>query len=108
MKTSLPSLPSSGTRLLESVENTTQRPSPEICDWVHQPPAFSAPVELTLTRRVSPVMRWCTKTARPPRSVSGGSTRLGASLSNATYRPSAERDGAQEPAVPCTPSVETL
>src|SRR4051812_49104893 len=92
-------------RLVARDSNTTYRPSPEI-DGLPLGPLASAPVELTLTRVVTPVRRSRTKTSGTP--LLSPRTRFGAVDAKATNRPSAEIDG--RPLVPAAgvPSTVTL
>jgi hypothetical protein len=96
---------SPGTRLPAYESYAMNRPSAEIAGW-RLSSLPGAPSNPPLTRLVHPINRSWTNTSRNTL-VSPG-TRFVESDTNATYRPSAEMDGAQLAPFPSTPLRSTL
>jgi hypothetical protein len=91
---------SPGARSRELLEKTTKRPSAEI-EAKALKELLVVPFVLTLAHVVVPVQRSRTKTSSVLFESPG--TRFEALLSNATYRPSAEIEGAPLKLFPCVP-----
>ena len=86
---------SPGTRLLEKLSKSTNRPSADI-EGPEESPLPGVPSEATLTRSVVCMTRSCTKTSPAKAVVGMPGRRLRASLENATKRPSTEMAGNSE------------
>src|SRR5438128_2450321 len=108
--TSVAPFVSPATRLVASLWNATKRPSAESAGKAKKPPLLPLPCvpppDATLTRSLVPVCRSWTNTSVVP--FVSPATRLVASLSNATKRPSAERAGSQLASLAWVPPEATL
>jgi len=101
-KMSIVPLVSPATRLLAKLSKATKRPSAERAGLALKPLPSTPPLSVD-TRCISPVCKSLTKMSKVL--FVSPATRLLASLSKATKRPSAERTGWGLPPLPCTPSV---